>query len=219
MVDIRHGDAVVTRLAKRLAAFLVGVAMTVPLNSAVASPLAVARTTVVMFPWQPNGQLAPQVHVGLPLSGYCWVGAFPGPEDEYAWRCLVGNSILTPCYRPLSQRAREVVCAVTPWWAYRVPLIHLQKPLPMGQADKGGYWSAWAIQLTNKGRCILANPGSPPISGGPAPYTCANGYLAGYLNTGSQPWTVDYWSNSSEFGGPPSPVRVVTVSVAYDGPD
>ena len=140
MVDIRHGDAVVTRLAKRLAAFLVGVAMTVPLNSAVASPLAVARTTVVMFPWQPNGQLAPQVHVGLPLSGYCWVGAFPGPEDEYAWRCLVGNSILTPCYSPLSQRAREVVCAVTPWWAYRVPLIHLQRPLPMGQADKGGYW-------------------------------------------------------------------------------
>ncbi len=52
----------------------------------------------------------------------------------------------------------------------------------------------WAIQLTNKGRCILANPGSPPISGGPAPYTCANGYLAGYLNTGSEPWTVDYWS-------------------------
>jgi hypothetical protein len=108
---------------------------------------------------------------------------------------------------------------VTPWWAFKVALIRLQKPLPMGQADKGGYWSAWALQLSNKGRCILANPGSPPVSGGAAPYTCANGYLAGYLNTGSQPWTVDYWSNSSEFGGPPPNVRVVTVSVAYNGPD
>jgi hypothetical protein len=209
----------VTPPAKRLAVALVGVLLTLPLNSAAASTSAVARTTVVMFPWQQNGQLAPQVHIGPRLSGYCWVGAFPGPEDEYAWRCLVGNSILTPCYSPLSQHVREVVCAVTPWWAFKVPLIRLQKPLPAGQADKGGYWSAWAIQLSNKGRCILANPGSPPISGGAAPYTCGNGYLASDLNPGSQPWTVDYWSNSSEFGGPPSHLSVVTVSVAYDGPD
>ena len=208
-----------TPLARRIPAGLVGVLLTLPLNSAVTTPLTVARTTVVMFPWQQNGRLVPQVHVSSPLNGYCWEGAFPGPEDEYAWRCIAGNALLTPCYSPPSQGAREVVCAVTPWFAFKVPVIHLERPLPIDLADKGGYWSAWAIQLSNKGRCILANPGSPPISGGPAPYTCANGYSAGYINTGSQPWTVDYWSNSSEFGGPPPQIRVVAVSVAYNGPD
>ena len=123
MIDISHGGAVVTRLAKRIAAALGGVLLTVPLSPVAASPSTVARTTVVTFPWQQNGRLAPQVHVGSALSGHCWVGAFPGPEDEYAWRCLVGNSIITPCYSPLSRRAREVVCAVTPWWAFKVPLI------------------------------------------------------------------------------------------------
>jgi hypothetical protein len=79
------------------------------------------------------------------------VDAFPGPQDEYSWRCIVGKSVLTPCYSPLSQREHEVVCAVPPWYAFKVPLIRLQKPVPVGQGDKGGYWSSWALQLSNKG--------------------------------------------------------------------
>ncbi len=197
------------------------ISLVVPISPAEASVPGPQRTTVVMFPWQADGKLAPQVHVGPPISGYCWTGAFPPPDDQYAWRCLSGNSILTPCFSPVAGHASEVVCAVSPWYRFAVPVIKLQRPLPLSSGDNGNYWSAWGIQLANKSRCLLANPGTPPVSGGPAAYTCAGGYLANDLNTSSEPWTVFYWSNSAEFGGPASAGngQVEIVTVAYNGPD
>lgn len=84
------------------------ISLVVPISPAEASVPGPQRTTVVMFPWQADGKLAPQVHVGPPISGYCWTGAFPPPDDQYAWRCLSGNSILTPCFSRLPvTRARS----------------------------------------------------------------------------------------------------------------
>lgn len=177
------------------------------------------QTTVVMVPWRSDGRLAPQVHVSEERSGECWTGAFPDLDDRYAWRCLTGNFIENPCFSPITARPAEVVCdASSPWDSSRALLIHLTKPLPWADANTGGDWTGWALQLSNKARCILATgTHSPPVSGGPAPYQCANDAWAtsraralsrGPCRTGA----------SGTFGGPASS-GLVNVTVAYDGPD
>jgi hypothetical protein len=178
-----------------------------------------AQTTVVMFPWQSDGRLAPQVRVGAKRSGYCWTGAFPDINDRYAWRCFTGNLIQTPCLSPMTAHPAEVVCdASSPWDSSHALMIQLTKPLPWAQANTGGDWTGWALQLRNKARCILATDAhSPPVSGGPAPYQCANDAWAGEPITGSQPWTV-WYGTSGTFGGAESS-GMVNVTVAYDGPD
>jgi len=112
----------------------------------------------------------------------------------------------------------EVVCAGSPWDSSHVLLLHLTKPLPLAEANKDGYWTGWALQLSNKARCILASDThAPPVSGGPAQYVCAGDGYAANLSTGSRPWTV-WYATSSTFGGPESSGQV-NVTVAYNGPD
>jgi hypothetical protein len=213
-----RGDGVRWRWG--LVGLLAGLTLVASLaGPAQAIPLRAAQTTVVMFPWQSDGRLAPQVHVADRRAGMCWVGAFPDINDRYAWRCLTGNFIQTPCFSPMTARPAEVVCdASSPWDSSRALVIQLTKPLPWAEANTGGDWTGWALQLSNKARCILAtDTHSPPVSGGPAPYQCANDAWAGELSTGSQPWTV-WYGTSGTFGGPASS-GVVKVTVAYNGPD
>jgi hypothetical protein len=189
-----------------------------PVGPAEASPPKVVKTTVVMFPWQLDGRLAPQVHVARRADGYCWTGAFPFIDDRYAWRCMTGNFIQTPCFSPMTAHPSEVVCADSPWDSSHVLLIRLTKPLPWAEANTGGDWTGWALQLSNKGRCILASDThAPPVSGGPAQYQCAGDAWADILTTGSQPWTI-WYGTSPTFGGHASSGQV-SVTVAYNGPD
>ena len=99
---------------------------------------------------QLDARLAPQVHVARRADGYCWTGAFPFIDDRYAWRCMTGNFIQTPCFSPMTAHPSEVVCADSPWDSSHVLLIRLTKPLPWAEANTGGDWTGWALQLSNK---------------------------------------------------------------------
>ena len=188
-------------------------------SPAQARPQEAVRTAIVLFPWTQAGTLAPQVHVTARLSGVCWVGAFPDIDDKYAGRCMTGNYIRTPCFSPMTAQPAEVVCGVgSPWDSSQALLIKLTEPMPRSEANKGGDWTGWALQLGNRARCILADgTHSPPVSGGPAPSECADDAFAFALDTGSQPWTV-WYGTSATFGGRASSGEV-KVAVAYNGPD
>ncbi|MGH2832588.1 MAG: hypothetical protein ACRDK2_07415, partial [Solirubrobacteraceae bacterium] len=65
-------------------------------------------------------------------SGYCWTGSGTIDRND-AWRCLVANNILDPCFS--SAHAKGVVlCPIAPWEKSEIE-IHLTKPLAHNGGD------------------------------------------------------------------------------------
>jgi hypothetical protein len=208
-------------LSKVCGALTVGVAaFSVTSGPVTAGAAPVTKTAVVLFPWQADGRPASQVHVTSHVAGYCWTGAME-MDDRYAWRCQAHNYIYDPCFAPEGRRVAEVLCnTASPWDGEGALAMSLTKPLPFGYANTAPDWTGFALQLSNKGRCVLRDfDHSPPVSGGPATYVCASDHFAD-LSTNSQPWVAYYWG-TSEFGGPGSAntPHEEAVTVAYDGPD
>ncbi|MGO9658108.1 MAG: hypothetical protein ACLP7F_07070 [Acidimicrobiales bacterium] len=190
--------------------------MSVP---APAGALGAAQTTQVLFPWSASGRLDPQVHVAEQVSGYCWTSSLEA-DDRYAWRCMAHNDIYDPCFAPPAGHVTKVLCNDMSPWDTAAVLMNLSEPVPLGQALTAPDWPGFAVQLANKGLCVLRElDHSPPVSGGPSMYLCASDHFAN-VYTGSQPWVAYYWGTSA-FGGPPSDdtTHAVNVTVAYDGPD
>jgi Ni,Fe-hydrogenase III small subunit len=164
-------------------------------------------------PWTPSGALSPQETVEGHETGSCWTGSI-AVIDSDAWRCMSGNFIYDPCFAPaFSLRPAEVACVSSPW--SDVVVLRMTKPLPASQSNP--FTSAseskadWALQLANRDRCVIGTGTNSSVGGVIVNYYCTSGALAGALNTGTEPWTVEYYAPHSDV------LHEVRVKVAWGG--
>lgn len=135
------------------------------------------------------------------LTGYCWTGSLTADRDD-AWRCLVGNGLYDPCFSSAAAPA-VVLC---PNYKLTTDIeIHLTRPLPLKQADRGGpsvHIQPWLIELEastvpNVGppRCEFSSGATNVIDGKRLNYFCTGGAFStmglwGFPNREMSEWFI-----------------------------
>lgn len=163
------------------------------------APASLARTVLdYATPWTPTATLSSHERVLQRVSGSCWIGSI-AVDDSHAWRCLSRDGLYDPCFSPYAYQPTEVACLASPWSG--VVLLHLTKPLPVRTANPpatgGAPPAEWALVLSNGDRCIVITGTVTLLGGVRLAYYCSSGALAGALNSGVEPWTVEYYRPES----------------------
>ena len=147
------------------------------------------RTTVTSFQAF-NSVGAPTIQVQS-KSGHCFAPSQTASRSD-AWRCVIGNLLLDPCFS--SAKARGVV--VCPDRQVNSGIsIRLTRALPRPAPRRSRSLSdrPWNIELANGQHCLLSSGVSSVIHGVRLNYFCDPGTrygLWGYPNTRAQPWTI-----------------------------
>jgi hypothetical protein len=152
------------------------------------APAATPTTAAVYRAFSARGRIVPHIRV---QSGYCWSASDVTPRDD-AWRCLVGNLILDPCFS--SALASGVVVCPTPWNDTGTE-IRLTKALPklLTHTAPSGALAPWAIETAPRADCLLSSGASSVLQGRRLNYFCgakAKYGLWGFPDRASQPWTI-----------------------------
>jgi hypothetical protein len=169
------------------------------------------KTTVMMYSaWTPAGKLA-NVRTIETVSGHCWTQSLVTSRGD-AYRCMVGNSILDPCFAPKVSRPRAVACATDPF-SNRIVLLRMQKPLP--SPDSTTQWlkphnQPWGLRLSNGDTCVFATGATDVIKGERMNYGCArnDGWIIGLPSQLTAVWT----AKSSDY--PSKGVKTVFITEA-----
>lgn len=167
------------------------------------APIGVAPTRIVRF--------VPELPPGSPRDGKCWTRSVAAPRIG-AWRCMLGNEIVDPCFSAPSG-GDTVVCGADP--ATRDPgfAVHLLEPLPSG-AVVPATAAPWLMLLANGQVCAPFTGTVPMVDGKEARWSCADASTRarpGLLTTIDEgtTWTAE-WYPASEGRSPahPSPATV-----------
>lgn len=125
-------------------------------------------------------------------SGHCFSGSLTINRSD-AWRCLVGNFLLDPCFSSAAA-PRVVVC---PNLAVNGGTeIHLTRKLPKRFADTGSpslRHQPWNIQLGSGRHCAFVSGASSVVGGKRLNYFCgrhSKDGLWGFPSRRAQPWTI-----------------------------
>jgi hypothetical protein len=183
---MRNNATFVTRLAGGFVAACACVFV------AFAPSVAAQKTNVVMYhAWTPAGKLA-NVRITETVSGNCWTQSLVTSRGD-AYRCMVGNSILDPCFAPKISRPRAVACATDPF-SNRIVLLRMQKALP--SPNPTTQWlqphnQPWGLRLTNGDTCVFATGATDVIKGERMNYACArsDAWIIGNVNQLTPLWT------------------------------
>ena len=109
------------------------------------------------------------------VEGSCWTGSVAVPRTD-AWRCMVDNAILDPCFG--SQDATAVICVRSPLDASDSVQINLTEPLP--QAQEPVEARPWFLELADGTTCAPLTGTLPPVPGERVIYGCSDGsYIQG----------------------------------------
>ncbi len=125
--------------------------------------------------------------------GYCWTGSSTAARRD-AWRCMTGNLIRDPCFSS-SRRPGIVLCPNGPWLGTGVR-IRLTKALPRRYANRGApslRSEPWAIELSDRRRCLLSSGATAVLEGRRLNYFCAgpgSEGLWGLPDRHTEPWTI-----------------------------
>lgn len=151
-------------------------------------PIAARTSQLVFGPWTEAGTLSRGVTVSARATGYCWVESL---VVIGAYRCSAGNHIYDPCFAP-ALNSTEVACSYAPWSP--VTLMMLSRSLPALTDNAAPTSSApWAIELANGQRCVRTQGTIGEIGGVSMVYGCgSDNSEAGYVATGTEPWTVEF---------------------------
>ncbi|HEY2657634.1 MAG TPA: hypothetical protein VGI55_17755 [Solirubrobacteraceae bacterium] len=147
------------------------------------------RTTATIFRAF-NSAGVPTIQVQS-KSGRCFAPSATSDRND-AWRCLVGNFILDPCFS--SAKAHGVVICPDRQLNGGI-MIRLTRALP-GPANRGSPSPAtvpWNVQLANGQHCLLSSGASTAIHGVRLNYFCDPGTrygLWGFPDRRAQPWTI-----------------------------
>lgn len=156
-------------------------------------PLTAPTKVEVVRPFGPLG-LYHRYDVTANLRGTCFSGSLADQRRPGAWRCAAGNAILDPCFRSPPVEHGFLACFSAPW-SNKVVGLHLTKPLPLGERNKG--WPPagfpWAIQLASGTRCTFETGATGVVGGQRMNYGCiGGGVLVGSVDKSARTWTVRY---------------------------
>lgn len=151
-----------------------------------------ARTRVAIYaPFTPDGNLARGITVVQRVRGSCWTGS-EGDIRSDAWRCIVGDEILDPCF---SGAAGWVACP-TLTSQYKIIRLNLTKPLPMRFADpplNTNKSLPTTVTLARNVSCGFSGGATSTVAGLRLNYYCTNhAWLLGAPNRSSPLWTILY---------------------------
>jgi eukaryotic-like serine/threonine-protein kinase len=157
------------------------------------TPRADGATVVTRFtPYSSAGELT--VGISDRSIGECWTSSIVVPIPT-AYRCLVDDDIVDPCFAPQPQTTpATVACVSTPWSTALV--VSLTKPLPK-PAVIGTAANPWAVELANGARCVAATGTVQSVKGVALNLLCPDGLAAGGLDNKRPTWTVKYGTASA----------------------
>lgn len=131
-----------------------------------------------------DGRLRPGYRVVATRRGYCWTSSF---HNGRAYRCLMGNFIMDPCWREAGRRS--VVCLLEPWTS-RVTRLRLTRPLPATAPYGGGIWGL-RLGARIDANCLVSTGASGFIGKHHISYFCTRGWvLLDAPNRHSAVWTI-----------------------------
>ena len=150
-----------------------------------------APTVHQFTPFDEDGR--PLVHARAAGKGSCFATSIAVPVSG-VFRCLIGNSILDPCFAPARESApATVACFADPWSTGQ--LITLTRALPTYDPvlTEG---NPWAIVLGNGRRCISVTGAVPALGDVDLPYRCGGSDVAGITVHDDGTVTAHYGSSS-----------------------
>jgi hypothetical protein len=121
----------------------------------------VPATQVIVF--HPAGA------VGKPVKGNCWTESIALQRPD-AWRCMVGNSILDPCFSARAH-ATSVICNAYPTHPVGFT-VQLASPLPAHSTTPST--RPWSLVLGDGTYCEAFTGTIDLYHGHPMDYGCAN---------------------------------------------
>jgi hypothetical protein len=110
----------------------------------------------------------PNIPTGKSVSGYCWTNSIAVNRPE-AWRCMVGNSIMDPCFE--TSVKNQVICNSNPIAQKSGVTLKLTKPLPQSQIRTTEV-RPWIIKLADGGICQPYTGTMPITDKGGVSYYC-----------------------------------------------
>ena len=147
-----------------------------------------ATTSVDVYEPFAHGALASGITASATQSGTCLGGSIRSDRPD-AWRCLVANQPMDPCFSSPS----EVQLACPSFQNINtVTLIDLTQPLPKNLANPAGAKLPWRFQLSTGPLCGASTTASAnPVDGMRPSGACGNSVeWFGQVNQSVQPWSV-----------------------------
>ena len=147
-----------------------------------------ATTAVDVYEPYANGALAPGITASATHSGTCLGGSVRSNRPD-AWRCLVANQPMDPCFSSPS----EVQVACPSFQNLNtVTLINLTQPVPKNLANPARAKLPWRFQLSTGPLCGASTTASAnPVDGMRPSGACGNSVeWFGQINQSVQPWSV-----------------------------
>ena len=145
----------------------------------------------IFTPFNPGGDLVVGLAVTSEVQGTCVGGSAASPERPDAWRCMVDNAVLDPCFQNLLGDGKALACAEDPFSA-NVVMLTLTSDLPdptiTGEPDFTSSMP-WAVELENGQQCTLLTGATAPVAGMRINYGCSDGAQV----VGSPDQTLPLW--------------------------
>ncbi len=132
-------------------------------------------------------------------TGECWIGSLADARPD-AWRCMVRNEILDPCFSGERGTGSDVICTQDPWSS--VKALTLTKPLPRDMANDRipdpTTRRPWAIELADGKQCTGLTGATSVVAGLRINYGCeGGGVLVGEPHRNTAVWTIFFGSSFS----------------------
>jgi hypothetical protein len=160
--------------------------------------------------WTPAGKRA-NLRITETVSGECWTQSLVTSRSD-AYRCMVGNSILDPCFAPRIAHPQALACASDPF-SNRIVMLRIKKRLPSPNSTT--QWlqphnQPWGLRLTNGDECVFATGATDAVHGDRLNYACARDdrWIIGDVNQLTPLWT----AQSSDY--PSKHIKTVFIAEA-----
>lgn len=188
---MRSGKLQIAARVRRVGAVAAAV---VALGAVMISATAGATTrtqTAIFRPFTASG--SPSARVTKTVRGYCWSGSSASDRSD-AWRCMMGNEIIDPCFSS-AHASGVVLCPASGPWSSALIEIKLTKSLPRAYANHGKPSTAglpWALKTTSGWKCELDTGATAVVHGIRLNYFCTGtkDALWGSPSRKSQPWRI-----------------------------
>jgi len=149
-------------------------------------------------------------------SGSCTSFSYVTDRPD-AYRCMVNNQILDPCFAPPAANPEIVACVSDPRVRY-ADVLRLAAPLPVAQGtvSKAGQGQPWGFDLVTAEQCGFESGATTSVGDLRLNYGCSPGasIYGNVTRTGSQ-WTVLVWRGASSATPARSQLVRVGVVTAY----
>ncbi len=183
------------RVTKHFLRIMIGLAF---VNSTISYAKSHYQTEVnVLKPWEMMQEsIDPRFTAIQTLKGNCWTASTVNPRPD-AWRCMIGNQILDPCFSA-NPTAKQVACAASPL-NKQLKLLTLEKPLPLSQANPDGFLSKnpWMIELNDGQICYPLGGATMGFAGLRNNYSCGKNLIFGAVDCRSSKCRVLYYKEGA----------------------